>query len=100
MTHTVRLGEEADRDLSLAAGWYEQQRAGLGKEFLDATLETIQRIAEQPLSFPSMHRGTRRALIARFPFGVYFLVEQLRWLSLSPYCMGVGIHAIGRHASK
>ena len=33
MKATVRLREEAGRDLAAAASWYEQQREGLGHEF-------------------------------------------------------------------
>lgn len=75
MKYFVRLREEADHDLAAAASWYEQQRAGLGQEFLDDALDAFQRIAEQPLMYPVLRRGTRRALIARFPFGVYFRVQ-------------------------
>lgn len=35
----------------------------------------MQRVAEQPDLYPSMHRNTRRALTHRFPFGVFFRVE-------------------------
>lgn len=74
MKRTVRLREEAGRDLDLAASWYEQQRRGLGHEFLDEALATFGAIAERPLSYPLVHRYTRRALLQRFPFGVYFRV--------------------------
>lgn len=76
MTLTVRLREEAERDLYSAASWYEQQRSGLGHEFLDEILSALQVIPEQPLMYPVVHRNTRRALISRFPFGIYFRVEQ------------------------
>ena len=75
MRRSVRLRDEADRDLSAAAAWYEQQREGLGHEFLDEALSTFQRIAEQPSSYPVVHRQTRRALMMRFPFGIYFRME-------------------------
>ena len=35
MTLEVRLRPEAEQDLSDAAAWYEEQRVGLGQEFLD-----------------------------------------------------------------
>lgn len=44
MNRIVRLREEADRDLASAAAWYEQQREGLGHEFLDEALAAFQRI--------------------------------------------------------
>jgi plasmid stabilization system protein ParE len=52
MKRTVRLREEADRDLAAAASWYEQQRAGLGHEFLDEALAAFQLVSEQPLTYP------------------------------------------------
>jgi hypothetical protein len=63
MKHSVRLREEADQDLAAAASWYEQQRGGLGHEFLDEALAMFQSIAEQPLAYPLLHRNTRRALM-------------------------------------
>jgi hypothetical protein len=38
MTMEVRLRQEAEQDLAESAAWYEQQRTGLGQEFLDAAL--------------------------------------------------------------
>ena len=66
----VRLRQEADEDLAIAASWYEQQREGLGHEFLDQAVMTFDAIAAQPLLYPLVHRNTRRALMARFPFGI------------------------------
>lgn len=76
MRRTLRLREEADRDLAAAAAWYEQQRAGLGHEFLDEVLVAFRLIEEQSLSYPIVHRATRRALMTRFPFGIYFRVAR------------------------
>jgi len=76
MKYAVRLREEADRDLTDAASWYEQHKLRLGHEFLDDALSVFDRISEQPLSYPVVHRNTRRALMNRFPFGIYFVVEQ------------------------
>ena len=76
MTGAVRLREEADGDLTAAATWYEQQRAGLGHEFLDEALSAFRSIVEQPLIHPIVHRNTRRALMPRFPFAVYYRIER------------------------
>ena len=74
MTPDVRLRPEAERDLLDAASWYEEQQSGLGHQFLDESLATFSTIAERPFLYPSVHRNTRRALIHRFPFGVYYRV--------------------------
>jgi plasmid stabilization system protein ParE len=75
MRHSVLLREEAEQDLFDTSLWYEQQRPRLGHEFLDDVQSVIDRISEQPLSFPLVHRSARRAVLNRFPFCVYFLVE-------------------------
>ena len=75
MTLEVRLRPEAEQDLADAAAWYEEQRQGLGHEFLDEVLTMLSNIAETPLMYPDVHRNTRRAIVHRFPFSVYFRVE-------------------------
>lgn len=74
MTHTVRLRDEADRDLSAAAIWYELHRPGLGHDFLDEVTRVLRSIAEHPAMYPIVWRETRRALMSRFPFGIYFRI--------------------------
>lgn len=58
-----------------ASAWYERHRQGLGREFLDEVLVMLASIAETPLTYPDVHRKTRRAIIRRFPFGIYFRIE-------------------------
>ena len=64
----------AEADVREAAFWYESKREGLGAEFaleLDALYE---RIAQSPHQFPEIEKGTRRALLRRFPYAVYFVI--------------------------
>ena len=75
MTYEVRLRSEAEQDLSDAAAWYEEQRQGLGHEFLDEILTMLSIIAETPLLYPNIHRNTRRAIIHRFPFCIYYRLK-------------------------
>lgn len=75
MRYAVRLRPEAERDLAAAASWYEQQRAGLGQEFLDEFVAMQDRLSDTPLIWPVIHRKTHRALLNRFPFGVYFRID-------------------------
>ena len=75
MTFEVRLRPETEQDLLDAAVWYEERLAGLGPQFLDEALAAFTSIAETPLRYPAVHRNTRRALMHRFPFGVYYRIE-------------------------
>jgi plasmid stabilization system protein ParE len=72
MTFVIRLRVEAENDIHDASVWYESQRLLLGHDFLDAVETAFSRISENPLQFPILYRGTRRALLSRFPFGVFF----------------------------
>jgi plasmid stabilization system protein ParE len=64
----------AAADIDDAFLWYETQRPGLGHEFLAAADALIAAIAEHPLSFPVIRRNTRRALMRRFPYAMYFRI--------------------------
>jgi len=56
-----------ERDLEDARNWYEQQRAGLGDEFLAAVAEAPIRLETGPLRPTVYYRGFRRILTRRFP---------------------------------
>ncbi|MGD9728812.1 MAG: type II toxin-antitoxin system RelE/ParE family toxin [Nitrospiraceae bacterium] len=74
MTYEVRVRARARRDIQDAASWYASQQPELGGEFLDEVRDSFGRISENPKSFPEMHRQTRRALVARFPFCVFYRI--------------------------
>ena len=72
----VRLRPEAEADLEDAARWYEDRRRGLGSEFLDEVLSTLRAIAERPDRYARVEGAIRRAVTARFPFGIFYVVEE------------------------
>jgi plasmid stabilization system protein ParE len=64
----------ASADVEAALGWYENQRRGLGREFVAAVGAAVTRIEESPLAFPVVRRDIRRAVLQRFPYALYFRV--------------------------
>ncbi len=62
----------AAADIEEAYRWYEQQRAGLGEEFLAAVDSILGAIVAHPTTYPVIHREARRALLRRFPYAVFF----------------------------
>ena len=70
MQFIVRPAAAADIDEAFL--WYEGQRPGLGHEFLAAAQTLIDAIADHPLRYPVIRRNTRRALLRRFPYAIYF----------------------------
>lgn len=63
----------AKRDLADARRWYDAQRPGLGSELVEAVERSFLRIAENPRIYPEVSSGVRRARVARFPYGVFYL---------------------------
>ena len=66
---------DAEADVAAGYGWYEEQREGLGAEFVEEISATVDAIEEEPLRFPKTFRELRRALVHRFPYGVFFVVR-------------------------
>jgi plasmid stabilization system protein ParE len=65
----------ADLDVEHAFEWYERQQSELGLEFLDELRGSYDRIADNPLKYQELRSGIRRALLRRFPYAVYFAIE-------------------------
>ena len=65
----------ADADIEAAFEWYESEQPELGFEFLDEVRATYNRILDGPFKYQELRSGIRRALTRRFPYGVYFSVE-------------------------
>jgi hypothetical protein len=74
VSRTLALSREAEEDLLEASAWYQEQREGLGIEFLAATDEMFRRIEERPLLYEEIAHSVRRALVRRFPYSVYFQI--------------------------
>ena len=66
---------EAELDALEAVSWYDGERNGLGLEFLTELRATFARIEESPQHYPLVFHECRRAILRRFPFGVFFIVE-------------------------
>jgi plasmid stabilization system protein ParE len=75
MTLPVVFRRRFQHDLDAAFDWYEQRRSGLGEEFLFSVQSTLRSIEQFPEMFVSVHRDVRRAVVSRFPFAVFYLLE-------------------------
>ncbi len=65
----------ADLDVEAAFDWYEDEQPGLGLEFLDELRAAYGRIADGPYKYRDLRTGIRRSLTRRFPYAIYFSVE-------------------------
>jgi toxin ParE1/3/4 len=86
----VRFAPEVPDELAEAVLWYESRRPGLGKELLDEIGLMLPLVGGRPQSFPRLQHvdstlEIRRALLARFPYAVVFLVrdDEVRILAVA-----------------
>lgn len=75
MRKRTDLTPEAEADAAEAFGYYEEQVSGLGHDFLAILEQQLERIGENPLQYQAVHRGVRRAIMRRFPYAVFYIVE-------------------------
>lgn len=67
------VSPEAEAETQEAVDYYRQEASrDLALDFLEKVQATLERISESPLQFPVVHRGVRRAIVKRFPYGVFF----------------------------
>ena len=76
MKHRVGYRPEAFADIAEAFLWYESQRSGLGDEFEEAVGSTVLLVSSMPMAAPVAVGRMRRALVQRFPFAIYYTVEE------------------------
>ena len=76
---TPRAAEDAEE----AALWYDKQRKGLGEDFLLAVEAELNSIARNPNQYAIMRGQYRRAVVQRFPFGIFYAIENERIIVFS-----------------
>jgi plasmid stabilization system protein ParE len=66
------VSAEAEVEIFEAALRYEREKSGLGLRFESDLERVFTRLADNPLQFPQIEAEARRALLRRFPYGVFF----------------------------
>ena len=70
----LRLTSPAAAELADAFDWYNDQRPGLGAQFLDDYDNTLERVCDNPVQFPILRGGLRKARFHRFPYSLFFRI--------------------------
>jgi len=66
----------AEAQLTQAYHWYEARAPGLGTEFLRSFEAACAQIGRQPKSSPIVFMDYRRNLLRKFPFGIFYAIEE------------------------
>jgi toxin ParE1/3/4 len=75
-TSLLLIRPEAEADLTDAYRWYEERNRGLGVEFLRSVEASLFSLQKNPEAYLKIHKNIRRALIRRFPYGIFYVFEQ------------------------
>lgn len=75
MAFRLTFSARALREMGEAHDWYELQVHGLGGEFLAATELQLKRLEQAPLLYSEVMTDIRRALLPRFPYGIFYTVR-------------------------
>jgi plasmid stabilization system protein ParE len=65
----------AESDLHSSIEFYELQKTGLGEDFIYEVETTLKRIESNPNQFYQVKRNFRKALLDKFPFGIFFYLK-------------------------
>lgn len=69
---------EARHELEQAVEWYETQLPDLGRQFRAEVYRTFDNITTRPELYPESHGTARKAVLRRFPYLIFYLVETKR----------------------
>lgn len=75
MAYRLKFSAQAVRETGEVQEWYESQSLGLGEEFIAAIELQLKRLEQAPLLYAEVIPGVRRALLPRFPFGLFYVVR-------------------------
>ena len=75
MNYVSKLRPELVDDLAEAFHWYEERVEGLGHDLVRNCFAAIATVEQNPEIFLKAHSDFRRVLLPRFPYALYFRIE-------------------------
>ncbi|MEL7224764.1 MAG: type II toxin-antitoxin system RelE/ParE family toxin [Cyanobacteria bacterium P01_D01_bin.36] len=75
MSYSLVIRPEAEFDIQDAYKYYESKETGLGSEFVRAVDACLSKVGRNPESYPVVHKQIRRSLLRRFPYGIFYIIE-------------------------
>ena len=75
MNYSIKFRPEVEDDAISAYHWYEDKSTGLGEEFLRMFYANAFELVRNPLIYRKTYKNFRRRLLRRFPYAIYFVIE-------------------------
>lgn len=79
------IRKRAEKHLADAYHWYENQRTGLGEEFILCIEASLNVIGHNPHLFPKKHKNIRCVLTQRFPYGIFYFTDNNKIVVVSVF---------------
>lgn len=76
MSYQVKVDPSATTELDEAMAWYEEQKAGLGVDFLLKFFNALAFLKDTPTLYPEVHQSMRRVLMKKYPYAIYYSVAE------------------------
>lgn len=72
MSYIIEIHELAHEEYIDAYGWYEDQKEGLGKAFMNAVELSLKKVSDNPAQYAKIKLNYRKAIVKGFPYVVIF----------------------------
>ncbi len=76
MSFKIVFSDKADSDFNKIAYWYKSIREGLDDEFILCLEIEIEVVKRNPLLFEKIYENVRKTVLHRFPYNLYYIVEE------------------------
>lgn len=74
----IIVRREAQLEVQEAFQYYEAKSEGLGFEFMRSLDAALQFLRRNPLAYQKIYKETRRVLLRKFPYALFYIAEENR----------------------
>lgn len=75
MAYELFVKPDAEADIAAAVVYYDEQRSGLGDEFLDRVRDVLHTLKRNPFLATTSYNDIRQTMVRPFPYVISYLVE-------------------------
>lgn len=76
MRHKIIVEPRAKTDIVEIKKWYRSQKPGLENEFVSELDKNLSLLKQNPLLFEIKHKNFRVVILKKFPYLVYYFIDQ------------------------
>ena len=75
MSRPLIVRAKAEADIESAFKWYEEQRPGLGADFIRSVDTALASVQREPELYQLVYRNARRVVLHSFPYAVFYIIQ-------------------------